>query len=52
LDHIKGSYNFFLRPGVADIVNIQERNSQAKGYRVREFLRNVERLTLRLEEDE
>ncbi|HEY7035011.1 MAG TPA: type II toxin-antitoxin system HicA family toxin [Thermomicrobiales bacterium] len=50
-DRTRGSHHIFLRPGVSDIINIQERSGQAKGYQVRQFLRIVERLNLTLEED-
>lgn len=52
LDHVKGSHYIFLRPDVVDIVNIQERHGQAKGYQVCQFLRIGERLNLTPEEAE
>ncbi|MGH9042050.1 MAG: hypothetical protein ACRDZ3_17660 [Acidimicrobiia bacterium] len=38
------------RPGMAEIVNLQEADGQVKPYQVRQFLRLVERYGLHLED--
>ena len=48
---VSGSHHIFERPGVVEILNIQNVKGQAKGYQVKQFLRIVEEYGLTLEED-
>jgi hypothetical protein len=48
---IRGSHHIFHRPGVSEMLNLQEVNGGAKPYQVRQLLRIVERHDLRLEEE-
>ena len=45
---INGSHHVFVHPQVRVIVNLQEENGKAKHYQVRQFLRLVERYSLKL----
>jgi predicted RNA binding protein YcfA (HicA-like mRNA interferase family) len=45
-----GSHHIFTHPGVAELVNLQNVNGQAKPYQVRQFLRLVERYNLDMED--
>jgi predicted RNA binding protein YcfA (HicA-like mRNA interferase family) len=45
---INGSHHVFVHPQVRGIVNLQEENGKAKHYQVRQFLRLVERYSLKL----
>lgn len=47
-----GSHRIYVRPGIADRVNVQARRGEAKPYQVRQFLDLIEKHQLRLEEDE
>jgi len=47
---VTGSHHLYSRPGVPEIVNLQDVGGQAKPYQVRQFLLLVERYDLRLEE--
>ena len=53
-EHIraKGSHEIFKREGVADTINIQNRNGYAKSYQVKQFLSTIEQYNLKLEDDE
>jgi predicted RNA binding protein YcfA (HicA-like mRNA interferase family) len=49
LSRINGSHHIYVRPGTAEIVNVQRVHDDAKPYQVRQFLRLVERLGLEIE---
>ncbi len=44
-----GSHHIFSHPALAELINIQQMNGEAKPYQVRQFLRLVERYNLKLE---
>ena len=46
----EGSHEVYRRPGVAEIVNVQNDGGKAKAYQVRQFLALVAAYDLRLEE--
>ncbi len=46
----QGSHHIFGRPGIEELVNLQDVGGDAKPYQVRQFLRLVERYGLKLEE--
>jgi predicted RNA binding protein YcfA (HicA-like mRNA interferase family) len=48
LARTRGSHHLFVHPGIAELVNLQEANGQAKPYQLRQFLRIVERHNLQL----
>lgn len=50
LARVSGSHHIFVRPGVRELVNLQNVKGQAKPYQVRQFLRLVERYNLQLED--
>ena len=47
----KGSHRIFARPGVTELVNLQEEGRQAKPYQVRQIAALVRRYALELEDD-
>jgi predicted RNA binding protein YcfA (HicA-like mRNA interferase family) len=47
----KGSHRIFARPGVIELVNLQEDGRQAKPYQVRQIAALVRRYALELEDD-
>jgi len=47
-----GSHHVFARPGIAEMVNLQNVAGQAKPYQIRQFLRLVERYNMALETEE
>jgi predicted RNA binding protein YcfA (HicA-like mRNA interferase family) len=47
----KGSHRIFARPGVTELVNLQEDASQAKPYQVRQVATLIRRYALGLEDD-
>ncbi|MEW5722855.1 MAG: type II toxin-antitoxin system HicA family toxin [Thermodesulfobacteriota bacterium] len=47
----KGSHHIYGRPGVNELVNLQNVQGQAKPYQIRQFLRLVERYNIRMEEE-
>lgn len=51
LSRSSGSHHIYTRPGVAELVNLQEVDGKAKPYQIGQFLRLVERYNLELEED-
>lgn len=51
LSRSSGSHHIYTRPGVAELINLQEVDGKAKPYQVGQFLRLVERYNLELEED-
>ena len=50
LDRTHGSHHVFKHTMVPEMLNLQEVSGEAKPYRIRQFLRIVERHNLRLEE--
>ena len=46
-----GSHHIYSRPGVPQLVNLQDVNGEAKPYQIRQFLRLVERHNLTMEEE-
>ena len=47
LERISGSHYIYNHPLVPGVVSLQDVNGQAKPYQVRQFLRTVERYSLR-----
>ena len=47
----KGSYEIFKQEGIAEIVNIQNRDGEAKPYQIEQFLSLVEKYNLKLEDN-
>lgn len=43
---VSGSHHIYGRPGVGEVVNLQNVGGKAKPYQIRQFLRLVERYTL------
>jgi len=52
LSRTDGSHHIFVHPEVPELVNLQEVKGQAKPYQMRQFLRLVERHSLKLREEE
>ena len=52
LDRRSGSHHIFKHPRMVDLLNLQERNGEAKPYQVKQFLSLVEEHDLRLEDGE
>jgi len=50
LHRVSGSHHIFAHPDTAELVNVQEVRGEAKPYQIRQFLRLIERHSLRLEE--
>jgi predicted RNA binding protein YcfA (HicA-like mRNA interferase family) len=50
LSRTEGSHHIFAHPEVAELVNLQNVNGQAKPYQIRQFLRLVERYRLEIED--
>jgi len=48
---VSGSHHILARPGVSELVNLQEVRGEAKAYQIRQFLRLVEKYDLRLEDE-
>jgi len=48
LVRVRGSHHIFARPGIAEIINLQDAAGQAKPYQVQQFLKLVERYDLAL----
>lgn len=51
LSRIDGSHHIFVHPDIPQLVNLQEVKGQAKPYQMRQFLKLIERHSLKLEED-
>ncbi|MCK9363750.1 MAG: type II toxin-antitoxin system HicA family toxin [Syntrophales bacterium] len=51
LSRTDGSHHIFAHPDIPELVNLQEVKGQAKPYQMRQFLKLIERHSLRLEED-
>jgi predicted RNA binding protein YcfA (HicA-like mRNA interferase family) len=47
----RGSHRVFSRPGVTELVNLQEEKGQAKRYQVRQIVTLVRKYDLRLEDE-
>ncbi|NIA21784.1 MAG: type II toxin-antitoxin system HicA family toxin [Anaerolineaceae bacterium] len=52
LERVSGSHHILVRPGIREIINVQNVRGQAKPYQIRQFLRVVERYNLSLEQGE
>ena len=50
LARVSGSHHIFTRPGIPELVNLQDVHGQAKPYQIRQFLKIVERHNLLLED--
>jgi predicted RNA binding protein YcfA (HicA-like mRNA interferase family) len=51
LSRTEGSHHIFVHPDMPELVNLQAVKGKAKPYQVRQFLRLIERHSLKLEED-
>lgn len=51
LARIKGSHHIFSRPGISELVNLQNARGEAKPYQIRQLLALVEEYNLELEEE-
>lgn len=51
LSRTSGGHHIFSRPGIPELVNLQEVDGKAKPYQVRQFLKLVERYNLSLGAD-
>ena len=49
LRRTRGSHHIFVHPEILELLNLQEVRGEAKPYRIRQFLRLVERYALSLE---
>ncbi len=52
LRRTSGSHHIFSRPGVKELLNLQEVKGKAKPYQVAQFLQLVEKYDLKLEGEE
>jgi len=52
LSRTDGSHHIFTHPDIPELVNLQEVRGQAKPYQMRQFLKTVERHSLKLEDEE
>ena len=50
LSRTDGSHHIFVHPDIPELVNLQEVKGQAKPYQMRQFLKLIERHSLRLED--
>lgn len=48
LQRTTGSHHIFVHPKVPELVNLQDVGGEAKPYQIRQFLRLVERYSLKL----
>lgn len=44
-----GSHHIFIRPGISELINLQNVKGKAKPYQIRQFLQIVERYNLQME---
>jgi predicted RNA binding protein YcfA (HicA-like mRNA interferase family) len=51
LSRTDGSHHIFTRADIPELVNLQSVNGQAKPYQIRQFLKLVERHSLKLEDN-
>lgn len=52
LARINGSHHLFKRDGIAEGLNLQERDGKAIPYQIRQFLTLIEEYNLSMEKDE
>ena len=52
LKRVSGSHHIFAHPAIPELLNLQQVKGEAKPYQIRQFLRVVEKYSLRLEEGE
>lgn len=50
LSRVSGSHHIFVHPDIAELLNLQDVDGQAKPYQIRQFVRLIERYNMRLEE--
>jgi predicted RNA binding protein YcfA (HicA-like mRNA interferase family) len=50
LNRTDGSHHIFSRPGIPELVNLQDVKGQAKPYQIRQFLKLVEKHDFKLED--
>jgi predicted RNA binding protein YcfA (HicA-like mRNA interferase family) len=50
LRRVSGSHHIYAHPSVRELLNLQEVNGDAKPYQIRQFLKLIERYSLRLED--
>ena len=48
LAHLMGSHHIYVKEGIPDQVNLQERKGKAKPYQVKQFLKLVDKHELEL----
>jgi predicted RNA binding protein YcfA (HicA-like mRNA interferase family) len=48
LSRVRGSHHIFSRPGVPELINIQDVGGKAKPYQIRQFLKLVEEYNLEI----
>lgn len=51
LSRTEGSHHIFVHPDIPELLNLQEVKGQAKPYQMRQFLKLVERYSLKLKEE-
>lgn len=52
LSRIKGSYHIFVHAGIAELVNLQEVDGEAKIFQIKQFLNLVKKHNLQMEKDQ
>ncbi len=52
LSRTDGSHHIFFRPGIPELINLQNLKGQAKPYQIRQFLKLIEKHNLKLKENE
>jgi len=52
LARVNGSHHIYVHPQIAELLNLQDVDGQAKPYQIRQLLRLVERYNLKLEESD
>jgi len=52
LSRTDGSHHIFVRPGIPELINLQNLKGQAKPYQIRQFLKLIEKHNLKLKENE
>jgi hypothetical protein len=51
LSRVSGSHHIFARPGIPELLNLQDVNGQVKPYQINQWLRLIERYNLRMEDN-
>lgn len=51
LSRTEGSHHILVHPDIPELVNLQDVKGQAKPYQMRQFLKLVERYSLKLKEE-